>query len=239
MGEKNRLGSSVIAVLEASALTGVAVVVALLVGIVFVVQLVVLGYRTGTSTVIVGATALGQVGFLLVGYGYIRYRDITVPVRKPSMSDLLYVAGGTVAALVAAAALSYVLFVLDLVPDSVIGEIAMVDPTFLLMLAVLSVLIVAPAEELLFRGAVQGRLRERFGSVGAVAGSSLLFGSVHLSNYAGDIMSVTAGALLIAFVGVVFGALYERTENLAVPIFVHAIYNVVLLVTSYLSVVYG
>ncbi|MDR9382041.1 MAG: CPBP family glutamic-type intramembrane protease [Natronomonas sp.] len=40
-------------------------------------------------------------------------------------------------------------------------------------------------------------------------------------------------------IGAVFGALYERTGNLAVPILVHAVYNVVLLAISYLAVVYG
>lgn len=232
-------GSSAVAVVEAVVLTVVALVVAVLAGVVFIVPAVVLGYGIETTFVLVGATAAGQVGFLVVGYVYVRYRDVTVPVEKPSRSDAQHIVVGTVGALVLAVALSYILFLLDLVPDSVIGDVAETDPTFLLALAVLSVVIVAPAEELLFRGAVQGRLRERFGAVGAVGGASLLFGSIHLSNYTGDVASIAAGALLIAVIGGVFGVLYERTENLVVPVVTHAVYNVILLVASYIAVVHG
>lgn len=41
---------------------------------------------------------------------------------------------------------------------------------------------------------------------------------------------------LLAIVGSVFGALYEYTDNLAVPIVAHATYNVVLLLISYLAI---
>nr|WP_303646822.1 CPBP family intramembrane glutamic endopeptidase [Haloarchaeobius salinus] len=124
---------------------------------------------------------------------------------------------------------------LDLVPGSVIEESGTIDPNFFLGVAVLSVLIVAPAEEYLFRGVVQGRLRETFGPVGAVVGSSLLFGSVHLANYTGSVEQVVAGALLIAGTGAVLGALYEWTDNLTVPIVTHALYNVVLAGTAYVT----
>lgn len=224
---------------EALGVTALAAVISAVAGIAFLVPTIALGYDVGETWVLVGATAAGQAGFLAVGYGFVRRRDVDVTVSVPSRRDLLYVLGGTVAALLAAVALSSVLVVLDLVPDSVIGEAAATDPTFLLALAVLSVVLVAPAEELLFRGAVQGRLRERFGPVPAVAGASLLFGSIHLTNYSGSLPSVVAGALLIAGVGAVFGALYERTGNLAVPVLTHGCYNVVLLLTSYLSATAG
>jgi membrane protease YdiL (CAAX protease family) len=68
--------------------------------------------------------------------------------------------------------------------------------------------------------------------------ASLLFGSLHLANYSGSIQRVAAGALLISAIGAVFGVVYERTRNLAVPIAVHALYNTVLLVTSYYSGAY-
>lgn len=225
--------------IEALGVTAIAVVVSVVAGVAFIVPTIALGYDVGTTWVLVGATAAGQVGFLAVGYGFVRRRGVAVGLALPSRRDLLYVAGGVLAALVAAAALSSVLVALDLVPDSVIGEAAATDPTFLLGLAVLSVVLIGPAEELLFRGAIQGRLRERFGPVPAVAGASLLFGSIHLTNYSGSLPSVVAGALLIAGVGAVFGVLYERTGNLAVPVLAHGCYNVVLLLTSYLAATAG
>jgi membrane protease YdiL (CAAX protease family) len=126
-----------------------------------------------------------------------------------------------------------VLTTLDLLPSSVIGETAAMDPTFLLGLAALSIVVVAPVEEFVFRGVVQGRLRDRFGRVPAIVGASLLFGSLHLANYSGNPVAIVAGALMIAVVGSVFGTLYELTGNLAVPVVVHAIYNTILFGLSY------
>ncbi|WP_425498393.1 CPBP family intramembrane glutamic endopeptidase [Halogeometricum salsisoli] len=103
-------------------------------------------------------------------------------------------------------------------------------------MAALSVVLVAPAEEWLFRGVVQGRLRQGVGPTPAIAGSSLLFVSIHLANYSGSLLPVFAGASLIVVVGCVFGALSEYTDNLAVPIMTHATYNVVLLILSYMSI---
>jgi hypothetical protein len=219
--------------LEVVGLTVVAFLVALVAGVVFVVPLVALGYDVRATGVLLGATAVGQAGFLAVGYAYARIRDVRVSVTLPSARDVAAVVVGTLVALILAVALSVLLSVLGLVPESVVGEVGMEDPTFLLGLAALSVVLVAPAEEWLFRGVIQGRLRQRVGPVPAVVGSSLLFGSMHLTNYTGALAPIVAAAALIAVVGGVFGALYEFTDNLAVPIAAHAVYNVVLLTGSY------
>lgn len=237
MANAARHGSrSAFPILESISLTIAAFIVSLVAGVAFIVPMFVLGYDLEATAVLLGATAVGQVAFLVVGYAYVRVRDVPVPVDVPSRSDVLAVLGGTTVALVLATGLSALLLVLDLLPESVIGEIAVSDPVFLLGLAALSVVIVAPAEELLFRGAIQGRLRDRFGPVPAILGSSLLFGSLHLANYTGSFRRVFAGALLIVVVGTVFGTVYEYTGNLAVPIVTHATYNVVLLVIAYLTI---
>ncbi len=223
--------------LEMIALTVVAFVIAILAGIVFIVPMIVLGYGIETTLVLVGGTAAGQLGFLAVALGYLRFRDVPIRIAVPTRSDLGYIIGGTVIALAVALGLSYLLSVLEVLPDAVIEDIALVDPTFLLALAALSVILVAPAEELLFRGVIQGRLRTRLGPVPAIAGASLLFGAMHLANYTGSVLPIIAGALLIAVVGSIFGIVYERTDNLSVPIAVHAIYNVLLLVASYFAFV--
>jgi hypothetical protein len=223
-------------VLELFGITVLAFLVSLVAGVAFIVPMFVLGYDLAGTAVLLGATAAGQVAFLAVGYAYVRVRDVPVPVRRPSKRDLVVILAGVVLALVVATGLSVLLSVLDLVPDSVIGDVATTDPTFLLGLAALSVVLVAPAEELLFRGAIQGRLRQRIGPIPAVLGASLLFGSMHLANYSGGLASVVAGALLITAVGCVLGALYEYTDNLVVPVVTHAVYNVVLMVVAYLTI---
>ena len=233
-----RTRSPVRSVVEAVGLTVVALVISIVAGVAFLVPLFALGYDPGETWVLVGATAAGQVGFLAVAAAFVRRRGVAVPVDRTSARDLAAVALGVVAALGTAIVLSYALVLLDLVPDSVIGDAAAADPALFLALAVVAVVLVAPAEELLFRGAIQGRLRERFGPVPAVAAASLLFGSLHLANYSGSLPSIVAGALLIAAVGAVFGTVYELTDNLVVPVLVHGCYNAVLLLTSYLAAGY-
>lgn len=182
-------------------------------------------------------TAAGQVGFLAVAYAYHRrHPELGISATVPTGRDLGVAALGTTLALVVATGLSVAVNALDLAPGSVIDDAGSVDPSVFLGLAVLSVLLVAPVEEYLFRGVVQGRLRRAFGPVGAVAGSSLLFGSVHLANYTGSFAAVLAGALLVAATGTVLGAVYEYTGNLAVPVAIHALYNASLLLLAYATV---
>ncbi|MFC6824980.1 CPBP family intramembrane glutamic endopeptidase [Halopelagius fulvigenes] len=214
-------------------------IVALVAGVVFIVPLIILGYDIQNTAVLVGLTAAGQLGMFALGYVYLRYRDLSVPIATPSLSTLGYAIGGMVLALIVATSLSVVLSALDLLPSSVIGDIGATDPTYLLGLAVLSVVIVAPVEEFLFRGIIQRRLRDQFGPVSAVVGASLLFGAMHLANYSGDLVPIVAGAFMISAVGAVFGVVYERTNNLLAPILAHASYNVVLLVVSYFQLLYA
>lgn len=109
------------------------------------------------------------------------------------------------------------------------------DPTVALGLAALSIILVAPAEELLFRGAIQGRLRRAFGPVGAIAGASLIFGSIHFINFTGSVVGAVVGAGIVTVGGAVFGVVYERTGNLVVPIIAHGAYNTILLFGTFLA----
>jgi len=223
------------AVLVALGLTVAGFLVSLIGGVAFIVPLIILEVDIQSTGPFLALTAVGQVGFLVLGYAYARFTGLTVHASRPSARELGWALAGVVAALVVAIVVSAVLAALDLVPESVLGDAVVSDPNLVLGLAVLSIVLVAPAEEFLFRGVIQGRLRRSLGPVGAVVGSSLLFGSLHLGNYTGETAAVVAGALLIACVGTVFGILYERTENLAVPIVAHGVYNTVLMMLSYLT----
>lgn len=219
----------------ATGLTTAAFVASLLASVVFVVPVILVGLEVESTPVFVALTVVGQLVLLAVGLLYAWRYGVRIRIARPTTRHLGVAAVGTLAALTLATGLALALNALGLLPESVIGDAAAADPTILLWLAVLSVVLVAPAEEFLFRGVIQGRLRRAFGPVGAVAGSSLLFGSMHLVNYSGSVASVVAGALLIAGTGAVLGALYERTRNLAVPVLTHALYNVVLFGASYLG----
>ncbi|WP_276259962.1 CPBP family intramembrane glutamic endopeptidase [Haloglomus litoreum] len=222
------------AVAASVALTVAGLVASLVGGVALVVPVLVLGLEVQSLPVFLGLAVVGQLGFLVVGYGYARYAGVRVRVAVPSASEAGYALGGTLLSLLLVSVLAAVVSVLGLLPDSVIGGVAETDPTLLLWLALLSVVLVAPAEEFLFRGVIQTRLRRAFGPVAAIVGASILFGSLHLGNYVGTLGPVVAGVLLVSVVGAVMGGLYERTGNLTVPVVAHATYNVVLLVGAYL-----
>jgi len=224
------------AVLAGVGLTVAALLVSIVGGVAFVIPVVVLGLDVASVPVFLGLTAAGQLGFLVVAYAYARYADLRVRLAVPDRRDLGLAVGGTLAALLVAMALSVVLALLGLLPGSVLSEAATGTPTLLLGLAFLSIVLVAPAEEFLFRGVIQTRLRRAFGPAGAIAIASLLFGSLHLANFTGTVAPVVAGALLITVVGAVFGVLYERAGNLVVPILAHGAYNTVLFGIAFASV---
>lgn len=217
-------------------LTVVGLLASLLGGVALAIPVFLLDFDIASPSVLVALTAAGQLGLLAVAYGYARYADIRVRLAMPDRRDLGYVVVGLLVALGLVVVLSVVLSALGLAPGSVIEDAAANDPTLLLGLAALSLLLVAPAEEFLFRGVVQGRLRRAFGPVAAIAAASLLFGSLHLANFTGALAPIVAGALLIALVGAVFGTLYELTDNLVVPIVAHAVYNVVLFSIAFATI---
>ncbi|WP_276273868.1 CPBP family intramembrane glutamic endopeptidase [Haloarcula litorea] len=204
-------------------------------GIAFTVPLVVFGASIDSPVTFLALTAVGQIALLAVGGAYVR-RYGGVSVRWPNRRDARYIGGGLVVALVAAVGLGVVLASLGLAPEgSVFDDPITADPRLALGLAALSLVLVAPAEELLFRGAIQGRLRRSFGPVAGVGLASLLFGSVHLLNYTGSVVGAVGGVAVVTVGGAVFGTIYERTGNLVVPVVVHGCYNTALLVVAFLA----
>lgn len=234
--ETRRTTSAGRAVGLAVLVTVVALLFNIVAGVALLIPLFVLEVDVQSTPSFVGLAATGQLGFLAAAYAVARYRGMQIPIAMPDGRQAGYAVGGTVTALALAVGLSYLLSSLGLTPGSVIEDAAVDDPALYLWLGGLSVILIAPVEEFLFRGVVQGTLCEAFGAGGAIAGASLLFGSLHLANYTGDPAAVVAGALLIAAIGSVFGVLYEVTDNLAVPVAGHATYNLFLLVISYLAV---
>lgn len=234
-------GSKLRAVGVAVGLLLAGLAVSLLFGVAFTIPLLVFGGDLDSPVTFLVLAAVGQLAFVVVGAAYL-LRAARTPIGPtvrlgwPSRSETLYAVGGTLVALVVATGLSVVAATLGVGPtESVFDEPISQQPLLALGLAALSILLVAPAEELLFRGAIQGRLRTTFGPVGAVGGASLLFGSIHATNFGGSLVGAAVGAGIITISGLVFGVLYERTRNLVVPILAHASYNTVLLVAAFLS----
>lgn len=97
------------------------------------------------------------------------------------------------------------------------------SPMYLLYLVPVTILLVGPTEELIFRGIVQGTIRRAYGPVVAVVGASVVFASIHLPSLLGSGEFVSLA--IIFTLGALLGALYELTDNILVPIAVHGLFN--------------
>ena len=93
---------------------------------------------------------------------------------------------------------------------------------------ILNMILVGVAEELVFRGIIAQTLLERYGTARAGVWkaclvSGVLFGAAHLSNLLGsEPFGVLMQCVFAASLGVMLAAIYFRTGNLWVTVFLHS-----------------
>lgn len=188
--------------------------------------------RLVVSTFLLQGVTFGGIAIL-----YLKGRDLGfgfVPVRLPDKRDGAVIVGGSIAILGLLFVASSVITALGLnSAQNQIVEVGRQNPSVFLLLIPLQFLLVGPGEELLFRGLVQGTLRESLHPARAIILASALFASIHLFSLSGEGKLVYIG---IAFVlALVLGAAYEYTDNLTVPAVIHGTYNAVQFAGVYLS----
>lgn len=192
--------------------------------------------RLLVSTVLLQGVTYGGLAIL-----YLKVRDLGVdfaPFTMPGKREIAVTAGGILTLLGLLIGASLVISSLGIESaQNVIVEIGQQDPEVFLLLVPLSFLVVGPGEELLFRGLVQGTLRETFHPARAIVLASALFASIHLFSLSGEGKVVYIGiAFLLALV---LGAAYEYTENLTVPALIHGAYNAVQFAGAYIAATGG
>ncbi|WP_276299689.1 CPBP family intramembrane glutamic endopeptidase [Halorussus lipolyticus] len=183
---------------------------------------------------------LGFVGSALVflratgnGVDYLR-------IRTPSRRALGIVIGGTVALFVyRLVAISMAQqFGLPLAGNSVTQLAEEGFLTTLVLLIPLSVLVIGPAEELLFRGVIQSYLDGAFSRAPAVVLTSVLFALVHLPTTwvaTPDPVAVAVTLAILFGLSVLLGYFFVWTENLVVPILIHGLYDALLFAIAYVA----
>lgn len=174
-------------------------------------------------------------------YLWIRNRDIDwVGVSIPDVKQLLWIVGCWILALGAASTFGMVLLLLGFDPgeNNLIRRVS-VHPQTLLVLIPVTILLIGPGEELLFRGIIQRSLRERFGPVSAILLASAIFASAHFTSLSGSVGSRLLTIVLLAIPTLVFATAYERTGNIVVPALVHGLYNATLFSFQYLAIKFG
>lgn len=197
-----------------------------------------MGFSRETDVVaLLVVSSIGQfVGFYLAVWWYFqRIGDFgaLVLARVPSLRDGAWAVGGLLVLFVTNVVLSQLLvqFGLEGAQNAVIEQ-GRANPELFLYLIPVTVLFVAPAEELLFRGAVQGLFVRAAGVGPGIVGASLLFGVAHYLAL-GPTGSRMATIAVIVVLGLVLGVVYELSENIAVPIAVHAGWNVIVFAWEY------
>ncbi|MFD1512360.1 CPBP family intramembrane glutamic endopeptidase [Halomarina rubra] len=194
--------------------------------------------------------SLQGVGLAVVGVLYLRYSGYGlsfVGFRFPTLRDVAWTVGGFVAMvavlLAAASVLQAISSALGVeTAENSIVQTASEDPTVLFLLIPAAFLIIGPSEELLFRGIIQGRLREVFGPLAGILIASTIFGFAHLTAFAataGSIASVLIPIGGLTAVSLVLGYTYEKTDNLVVPALIHGAYDALLFSLLYVTLVYG
>lgn len=170
-----------------------------------------------------------QYGLLVLAIAYIGYRgsiEWFLSVKRPTREGIGWVLLAPAALFLFSLVATPILETAGLTFDSA-GPMG--DPTGsltqLIVFFVVAWLVAAPSEELLFRGVIQGRLRETLGPASAILTGAVVFALFHvlLGVLDGQSIDVIAGWGVETFVsGALFGTAYERTDNLVIPSVIHA-----------------
>lgn len=175
-----------------------------------------------TATVVTGA---GFVGVVAIYLG-LSDRSAMIGVRAPTLREVGIVLLGVLTLLGALVTMNVVFDQLGVTTAShQVESAAAEDPRLPLILVPLAVLVIGPSEELLFRGAIQGRLRESYRAVPAIAIASVMFAVGHITALIGPGKGATI--LIILLLGAILGGVYEYTDNIVVPALVHGLYNAI------------
>lgn len=191
----------------------------------------------GTDVRLIAQTMLQFMVIMGVVVWYAKLIDTErlLPFRLPDGPTTGIIVGGTVLLLVCQYLINQLLQWADFAPGANQAVLAgSGDPTYFLIMVPVSILFVGPAEELLFRGAVQGRLRQSWGVWPAILTATVLFGLVHIPAITGGFGAQLSYALLVAVLGLLLGYLYEYTGNILVPSLIHGAYNATLFGMLYL-----
>jgi membrane protease YdiL (CAAX protease family) len=214
---------------------------------------------TATMQIVVALVFVQGVGCAGVAGAYVAFRpyiaapfrkllDVTDPLPRfrpsvsiPDLKDLAVVGVGYVTAIAVAILGSVVVSSLQVdTGQNSAAEMAMEAPEILLLLIPASILIIGPGEEALFRGVVQGRIREVLSPVPGVIVPSVIFAGLHWFALSGGSPEGNLIALgVLVGPALVFGASYEYTGNLVVPALIHGIYNATLFTLLYVSLKFG
>jgi membrane protease YdiL (CAAX protease family) len=210
------------------------VIAALVIGTVLSIGPILAG---GTSLVALTAVfVLSEAGYAIAGWVYVhQWFSEGVPIEIPTRQQFGWVIASTLVMLGIATGIGVISSRTGIQIGRADQELLTGNPTMVLVLAVLSFVLIAPAEEYLFRGVIQRRLTRSMRTSAAIGVASLLFVIPHAIGYLGGIGGILLLSLAPFSLAVILGALYEKCNNLSVPILAHGFYNATLFVITYVT----
>lgn len=191
--------------------------------------------RTAVTLLLTQVLGFGSV---IVGYAHYRgYGFDTFGIRRPTLRELVILVGGTIGSLALALLAATVLQLLAIEGASnQAAEAGAENPEIFLLLLPAAFLVIGPCEEGLYRGIVQGRLREAVGPVPAITVAATLFAVIHVVALTGPTSARFVTIALLLIPALVFGAVYEYTGNLVVVAGMHGLYDALIFGVLYLVV---
>ncbi len=218
-----------------------------------VLVLLLAGFEVGAlSRIVISLILLTGIGFGGVALAYLTFRGVGldyvgIDIGVPSLRSTIVVVAGLILAFIGVAIGGVLVTAIDMVlmgtevqpAENAVAELARDNPAVLLVLIPASYLLIGPGEELLFRGVVQGRIREAFGPVAGVILASAIFAGIHFIALTGGAVGRLATIAVLFFPSLVFGSAYELTDNLVVSVLIHGTYNAILFTGFYIALTRG
>jgi hypothetical protein len=194
-----------------------------------------------TVLIVVSVVTVQGLGFGSVALFYLWRRDEGFDLLMlgiPGLKDLIWIAAGLVALFVALIGISLLqtVFGIETAQHGLI-ELGARTPELLLVMVPLSILLVGPGEELLFRGIIQQLLRIRFGVAIGITVASVIFAVAHVGALTGD--GLIATLITYVVLSVILGVSYEYSGNLVVPAVIHGLFNAIQFVGLYWVITRG
>jgi membrane protease YdiL (CAAX protease family) len=192
-----------------------------------------LGFASFALTFLVGG-GLATLWLAIFGLTYLWFRPVRVSygIRWPTLRDAGWIVGGVTLSVIVAVLVEIVVIPFGDGGATTISSAAAVSNPLVIYTVFLigNLVFIAPIEEFLYRGVIQGRLRESFGPVAAISITSIGFALGHIPSYwfgGSDLVSVSVGGALLGIGagGFVLGAIYEWTESLLIVSIIHGILN--------------
>jgi membrane protease YdiL (CAAX protease family) len=202
-----------------------------------------LGFESFALTFLVGG-GLATLWLAVLGVAYLQFRPVELHygIRRPTLSDVGWIIGGLLISIFVAVLIEIVVLPFGDGGATTISAAAGVENPVLIytIFFIGNLVFIAPVEEFLFRGVIQGRLRESFGPIVAISFTSIGFALGHIPSYwfgGSDLLSVSVGGALLGIGagGFILGGIYERTESLLIVSIIHGLLNSVGIVLALLA----